>query len=100
MGKLRVAKEKIVRGPTDFGKPVPAQSCPACGTAHAPEKREPVSRLREARYGGRRKVGKDHAQIKTAAASPPAYMSSAGALWSGVAMNLSPCASDPCLSDA
>ena len=31
---------------------------------HDPEKWEPVSRLREARFGGRRKVGKDHAQIK------------------------------------
>ena len=32
--------------------------------AHDPEKWEPVSRLREARFGGRRKVGKDHAQTK------------------------------------
>jgi hypothetical protein len=31
---------------------------------HDPEKWEPVSRLREARFGGRRKVGKDHAQTK------------------------------------
>jgi hypothetical protein len=30
-----------------------------------PEKWEPVSRLREARFGGRRKVGKDYAQAKT-----------------------------------
>src|SRR5665811_1785017 len=29
---------------------------------HDPEKWAPVSRLREARFGGRRKVGKDHAQ--------------------------------------
>ena len=29
---------------------------------HDPEKWYPVSRLREARFGGRRKVGKDHAQ--------------------------------------
>ena len=26
---------------------------------------EPVSRLREARFGGRRKVGKDHAQVQS-----------------------------------
>ena len=32
---------------------------------HDPEKWEPVSRLREARFGGRRKVGKDHAQTKS-----------------------------------
>ena len=32
--------------------------------AHDPEKWEPVSRLREARFSGRRKVGKDHAQAK------------------------------------
>jgi hypothetical protein len=31
---------------------------------HDPEKWAPVSRLREARFGGRRKVGKDHAQAK------------------------------------
>ncbi len=31
---------------------------------HDPEKWKPVSRLREARFGGRRKVGKDHAPIK------------------------------------
>src|SRR3972149_5893184 len=30
--------------------------------AHDPEKWEPVSRLREARFGGRRKVGQDHSQ--------------------------------------
>ena len=29
---------------------------------HDPEKWEPVSRLREARFGGRRKVGEDHAR--------------------------------------
>jgi hypothetical protein len=28
---------------------------------------KPVSRLREARFGGRRKVGKDHAHMKTIA---------------------------------
>src|SRR5215218_5550946 len=32
---------------------------------HDPEKWEPVSRLREARFGGRRKVGSDHALTKT-----------------------------------
>jgi hypothetical protein len=31
---------------------------------HDPEKWKPVSRLREARFGGRRKVGEDHAQTK------------------------------------
>src|SRR5947207_1628658 len=31
---------------------------------HDPEKRQPVSRLREARFGGRRKVGSDHALTK------------------------------------
>jgi hypothetical protein len=31
---------------------------------HDPEKWKPVSRLREARFGGRRKVGKDHAQTQ------------------------------------
>jgi hypothetical protein len=36
--------------------------------AHDPEKWEPVSRLREARFGGRRKVGKDHARLKRARA--------------------------------
>src|SRR5690348_18103422 len=34
------------------------------GRAHDPEKWEPVSRLREARSGGRSKVGKDHAQTE------------------------------------
>src|SRR3954447_23670178 len=32
---------------------------------HNPEKWEPVSRLRQARFGGRSKVGQDHAQGKS-----------------------------------
>jgi dihydroorotase len=34
------------------------------GTKHDPETSTPASRLREARFGGRRKVGKDHASNK------------------------------------
>src|SRR3972149_4072496 len=49
------APEKKVRG-----KPNAAIDA----LAHDPEKWEPVSRLREARFGGRSKVGKDHAQAK------------------------------------
>src|SRR4026209_68473 len=35
---------------------------PGCRPRHDPEKWEPVSRLREARFGGRRKGGEEHAR--------------------------------------
>ena len=45
---------------------------------HDPEKWKPVSRLREARFGGRRKVGQDHAQ-QTPGGLPPKAANSAPA---------------------
>jgi len=52
-----------VRAQLRNGTKKPRRNCGA-NLAHDPEKWEPVSRLREARFGGRRKVGKDHAQAK------------------------------------
>jgi glycosyltransferase involved in cell wall biosynthesis len=56
-------------------KPAPS----ARGPAYDPEKWEPVSRLREARFGGRRKVGQDHAQGKMAMSPATSRRSLAGA---------------------
>jgi len=48
------------RTPKVFGADEPVE--------HDPEKWNPVSRLREARFDGRRKVGNDHAQTEYLAA--------------------------------
>src|ERR1035441_10338165 len=63
------SRRRSQSGTTSSMRPIcrpPPTAKPTSGE-HDPEKWEPVSRLREARFGGRRKVGKDHAQANKSA---------------------------------